>query len=149
MAKPKLHPALDNGIATTSPNFKGGTPVGTCKDKPVRVHVEGQVAHNQACGCTKCWKPEGATFSIVAVAPHGNVKVKENGEKLAVVDSSALLQRHACKACGVHMYAPVTRTHPFQGLNFVHLERFEEKGWAQPGFAVFVSSVIEASVKPD
>jgi S-(hydroxymethyl)glutathione synthase len=38
--------------------------------------------------------------------------------------------------------------HPFQGLDFIHPERFEEKGWAQPGFAAFVSSVIEAGVDP-
>jgi S-(hydroxymethyl)glutathione synthase len=148
MTKPKLHPALDNGIAATSPDFTGGTLVCACTDKPVRVRVEGQIAHNHACGCTKCWKPEGATFSVVAVAPHDKVTVLENGDKLAVVDPNALIQRHACKACGVHMYGPVTRTHPFQGLDFIHPERFEEKGWAQPGFAAFVSSVIEAGVDP-
>jgi S-(hydroxymethyl)glutathione synthase len=148
MTKPKLHPALDNGIAATSPDFTGGTLVCACTDKPVRVRVEGQIAHNHACGCTKCWKPEGATFSVVAVAPHDKVTVLENSDKLAVVDPAALIQRHACKAWGVHMYGPVTRTHPFQGLDFIHPERFEEKGWAQPGFAASVSSVIEAGVDP-
>ena len=48
MTKPKLHPALDNGIAPTSADFKGGTLVCACKDKPVRVRVEGQIAHNHA-----------------------------------------------------------------------------------------------------
>jgi S-(hydroxymethyl)glutathione synthase len=147
MTKPKLHPALDNGIAAASPNFTGGTLVCACKDKPVRVRVEGQIAHNQACGCTKCWKPEGATFSVVAVAPHDKVTVLENGDKLAVVDHNALIQRHACKACGVHMYGPVTREHHFQGLDFIYPERFEEKGWARPSFAAFVSSVIEAGAE--
>ena len=143
-----MHPALDSGIAATSPDFTGGTLVCACTDKPVRVRVEGQIAHNHACGCTKCWKPEGAIFSIVGVAPHDKVTVLENGDKLSVVDPAALIQRHACQACGVHMYGPVTREHPFQGLDFIHPERFEEKGWAQPGFAAFVSSVIEAGVDP-
>ncbi len=116
MTKPKLHPALDSGIAATSPDFTGGTLVCACTDKPVRVRVEGQIAHNHACGCTKCWKPEGAIFSIVGVAPHDKVTVLENGDKLSVVDPAALIQRHACQACGVHMYGPVTREHPFQGL---------------------------------
>ncbi|MGO8557823.1 GFA family protein, partial [Rhizobium ruizarguesonis] len=70
-----------------------------------------------ACGCTKCWKPDGAVFSVVAVAPTESVEVLENGDKLAVVDSTALIQRHDCKECGVHMYGPVVREHPFQGLS--------------------------------
>lgn len=148
MTQVKLHPALDNGVAATDPSFAGGTLVCACKDRPVRVRIEGQVAHNHACGCTKCWKPEGAAFSVVAVAPHDKVTVLENGDKLAVVDPAALIQRHACKECGVHMYGPVTRKHPFQGLDFIHPERFEEKGWQQPGFAAFVSSAIEGGVEP-
>ena len=148
MTKPKLHPALDNGIAPTSADFTGGTLVCACREKPVRVRIEGQIAHNHACGCTKCWKPDEAIFSIVAVVAHDKVKVLENGDKLAVVDPNTLIQRHACNTCGVHMYGPVTRAHPFQGLDFIHPERFEEKGWAQPGFAAFVSSVIEAGVDP-
>ncbi|WP_210530477.1 S-(hydroxymethyl)glutathione synthase [Rubellimicrobium arenae] len=148
MAITQLHPALDDGIAPTAPDFSGGVLVCNCSDRPVRVRIEGQVAHNHACGCTKCWKPDGAIFSVVAVAPVDKVSVIENGDKLEVVDSSALIQRHRCRACGVHMYGPVEREHPFQGLAFVHPERFEGKGWAQPGFAAFVSSVIEAGVDP-
>lgn len=149
MTKRKLHPALDNGIAPTSPEFSGGTLVCACKDKPVCIRVDGQVAHNHACGCTKCWKPDGAAFSIVAVAPHDKVTVTANGDKLVVVDPTALIQRHACKECGVHMYGPVIRKHPFQGLDFIHPERFEETGWQQPGFAAFVSSAIEGGVAPE
>lgn len=144
----QLHPALDQGIAPTSANFTGGTLVCACTDRPVRVRVETQIAHNHACGCTKCWKPEGAAFSIVAVAPSDKVSVLENGDKLEVVDPAALIQRHACKACGVHMHGPVTRKHPFQGLSFLHPERFESAGWQQPGFAAFVSSAIEGGVDP-
>lgn len=143
-----LHPALDDGIAPESPDFTGGVLVCACADRPVRVRVEGQVAHNHACGCTKCWKPEGATFSVVAVAPTDKVTVLENGDKLRVVDPSALILRHRCTGCGVHMHGPVEREHPFQGLSFLHPERFEGKGWAAPGFAAFVSSVIEAGVDP-
>jgi len=112
------------------------------------VRIKGQVAHNHACGCTKCWKPDGSVLSIVAVTPHENVEVLENGDKLKVVDSSALIQRHACVECGVHMYGPVEREHAFKGLDFIHPERFQEAGWAAPGFAAFVSSVIEAGIDP-
>jgi S-(hydroxymethyl)glutathione synthase len=144
----KLHPAIDRGIKPTDPNFTGGTLVCACGSRPVKVRIKGQIAHNHACGCTKCWKPEGAVFSVVAVAPHENVEVLENGDKLKVVDKSALIQRHACVECGVHMYGPVERDHAFKGLDFVHPERFQESGWAAPGFAAFVSSVIEAGVDP-
>ncbi len=88
-------------------------------------------------------------FSVVAVAPTDKIQVLENGDKLKVVDPSALIQRHACTFCGVHMHGPVERDHPFKGLSFVHPERFDSAGWMAPGFAAFVSSVIEAGVDPN
>jgi S-(hydroxymethyl)glutathione synthase len=143
-----IHPAVDGGVKKGSSTFTGGTLVCACTDRPVKVRIEGQIAHNHACGCTKCWKPKGATFSIVAVAPLEKVKVLENADKLKVVDSSALILRHACTGCGVHMHGPVEREHAFKGLVFVHPERFQESGWQEPGFAAFVSSVIESGVPP-
>ena len=47
------------------------------------------------------------------------------------------------------MHGPVEREHPFQGLSFIHPERFEEGGWAEPSFAAFVSSIIESGFSPD
>ena len=61
------------------------------------------MAHNHACGCTKCWKPEGAIFSVVGVVPRDTVSITANADKLAIVDPAATIQRHACKDCGVHM----------------------------------------------
>jgi S-(hydroxymethyl)glutathione synthase len=145
-----IHPSIDGGVKKGSGNFAGGTLVCKCKDKPVKVVIKGDVAHNHACGCTKCWKPEGATFSVVAVVPRDNVKVTENGDKLHVVDASAAIQRHACKVCGTHMYGRIeNKGHPFYGLDFIHPELFQEGGWAAPGFAAFVSSVLESGVKPE
>ena len=143
-----IHPAIDNGIAPGSADFAGGTLICACAAHPVKIRIKGQVAHNHACGCTKCWKPEGANFSVVAVTPTENVTVLEGDAKLKVVDANALIQRHACQECGVHMYGPVERDHAFKGLSFIHPERFEEKGWAAPGFAAFVSSIIEAGFAP-
>ncbi|MCV9998050.1 S-(hydroxymethyl)glutathione synthase [Pararhizobium sp. YC-54] len=143
-----LHPLLDKGVPKGASGFTGGVLVCACADRPVRVKVEGDVAHNHACGCTKCWKPAGATFSVVAVVPHDKITVLENGDKLEVVDKTALIQRHACTGCGVHMYGPVVREHPFQGLDFIHPERFQEDGWSPPGFAAFVSSIIESGTDP-
>jgi len=145
----KIHPAVDGGLKSEDASFAGGTLVCACTDRPVKVRIEGQVAHNHACGCTKCWKPDGTDFSIVAVVPHDKVTVLENGDKLAVVDPGALIQRHACTQCGVHMYGPVERDHAFKGLDFIHPERFQESGWAPPGFAAFVSSIIESGVDPN
>jgi hypothetical protein len=93
-----IHPSVDSGVKKGSGSFAGGTLVCKCADKPVKVAIAGDVAHNHACGCTKCWKPTGATFSVVAVVPRDNVKVTENGDKLQVVDASATIQRHACTA---------------------------------------------------
>ena len=149
MASPiSIHPSVDSGVKKGSASFVGGTLVCDCPDRPVKVAIKGQVAHDHACGCTKCWKPAGAVFSVVAVVPTESVSVLENGEKLRIVDASALIQRHACTSCGVHMYGPVERDHAFKGLAFVHPERFREAGWAEPTFAAFVSSVIESGVDP-
>jgi S-(hydroxymethyl)glutathione synthase len=144
-----IHPAVDNGVKKGTGSFAGGTLVCKCSDRPVKVGIKGDVAHNHACGCTKCWKPEGATFSVVAVVPRGNVTVLENGDKLQIVDTSATIQRHACKVCGTHMFGRIENTgHPFYGLDFIHPELLQEQGSAAPEFAAFVSSVIESGVDP-
>ncbi|MBC7580437.1 S-(hydroxymethyl)glutathione synthase [Tardiphaga sp.] len=144
-----IHPAVDDGVKQGSGHFTGGTLVCKCKDRPVKVSVRGDVLHNHACGCTKCWKPDGATFSVVAVVPRDNVAVIENGDKLHIVDTSATIQRHACKVCGTHMFGRIeNKDHAFYGLDFIHPELFQESGSAAPGFAAFVSSVIEAGVDP-
>src|SRR6201991_3330249 len=148
MAIQSLHPSIDGGVKPGSGTFEGGTLACHCSDRPVKVRIEGDVAHNHACGCTKCWKPKGTAFSVVAVVPSDKVTVLENGDKLAVVDPSALIQRHACKQCGVHLHGPVERDHPFKGLSFIHPERFQEDGWSPPGFTAFVSSIIESGVDP-
>lgn len=144
----KLHPKIDNGLPREKADFAGGTLVCACTSNPVKVKVKGQIAHNHACGCTKCWKPEGALFSVVAVAGTNDVTVTENGDKLKIVDPGALILRHACTGCVVHMHGPVERDHAFKGLSFVHPERFQEDGWAPPGFAAFVSSIIKSGVDP-
>jgi len=145
----KIHPSVDHGVHAGSDSFAGGTLTCHCTDRPVKVRVESPALHNHVCGCSKCWKPAGFDFSMVAVAPTTTVSVLENEDKLAVVDPSALIQRHACTACGVHMYGPVERDHAFKGLSFIHPELFGEPGAAAPTFAAFVSSIIEQGVHPD
>lgn len=145
----KIHPAVDAGIAPTASDFAGGTLTCLCSSEPVTVEIKGQVAHNHVCGCTKCWKPAGALFSQVAVVARDNVKVTAHADKLHVVDANATIQRHACRACGVHMYGRIENTaHPFFGLDFVHTERASSRGWAAPQFAAFVSSIIESGAPP-
>lgn len=144
-----IHPSIDNGISLAAADFSGGTLVCKCSTKPVTVEIKSQSAHNHACGCTKCWKPEGALFSLVAVVPRENVAVTANGDKLQVVDQGAAIQRHACKVCGVHLYSRIENDkHPFFGLDFIHTELSPQKGWAPPGFAAFVSSIIESGFEP-
>jgi S-(hydroxymethyl)glutathione synthase len=146
----KIHPAVDNGIKPAAPNFSGGTLTCHCATNPVTVEIQSQVAHNHVCGCTKCWKPAGALFSQVAVVGRDKVKVTANGDKLAVVDPSATIQRYACRECGVHMFGRIENpAHPFYGLDFVHTELSPESGWAPPEFAAFVSSIIESGARPE
>jgi S-(hydroxymethyl)glutathione synthase len=145
-----IHPSVDQGVRPGASNFAGGTLVCRCAQDPVKVAVKGQVAHNHACGCTKCWKPQGAMFSVVAVVPRQNVQVTANEQKLKIVDTSATIQRYACTGCGVHMYGRIeNQNHPFYGLDFIHPELFQESGAAAPEFAAFVSSIIESGFPPE
>ena len=146
----KIHPAVDKGFKKAAKDFAGGTLTCNCAKDKVEVAIGAQVAHNHVCGCTKCWKPEGALFSQVAVVSRDQVKVKANEKKLKVVDPKAAIQRHACSGCGVHMYGRIeNKGHPFYGLDFIHTERSKEAGWAPPGFAAFVSSIIESGADPE
>ena len=145
-----IHPAVDHGVKPGAKDFPGGTLTCNCKQNAVQVSINGQCAFNHVCGCTKCWKPEGAMFSQVAVVGRDNLKVTANENKLKIVDPSAAIQRHACKDCGVHMYGRIeNKGHPFYGFDFFHTELSKERGWAPPEFAAFVSSVIESGTKPD
>ncbi len=144
-----IHPSVDHGVKPGAENFAGGTLQCHCPQDKVKVQIKGQVAHNHACGCSKCWKPAGAVFSVIAVVPRDNLSVTEHAEKLAVVDPAATVQRHACKACGTHMFGRIeNKAHPFYGLDFVHPELSTEPGWAAPTFAAFVSSIIETGYDP-
>ncbi len=150
MAKISIHPAVDNGVKAGAANFAGGTLTCRCKSQPVTVNIKGDVAFNHVCGCTKCWKPEGAVFSLVGVVGRDNLSIGANGNKLKVVDEKAPIQRHACTGCGVHMYGRIeNKNHPFYGFDFIHVELSKEAGWAPPEFAAFVSSIIESGTKPD
>jgi S-(hydroxymethyl)glutathione synthase len=150
MAAVSIHPSVDNGVQPGTPNFAGGTLTCHCAQSPVTLSIKGNVAFNHACGCTKCWKPGNALFSVVAVTSRDNVNVTANGQKLKVVDKAATIQRNACTACGVHMYGRIeNKDHAFYGLDFVHVELSKEKGWAAPEFAAFVSSIIESGAKPE
>ena len=145
----KIHPAVDNGIKPGNPGFTGGTLQCKCASNPVRVAVKAQTAHNHVCGCTKCWKPEGAIFSQVAVVGRDAIEVQSGAEKLDIVNKDAPIQRHRCTGCGVHMYGRIeNKDHPFYGLDFVHTELSDQDGWSEPQFAAFVSSIIESGVDP-
>jgi S-(hydroxymethyl)glutathione synthase len=150
MAEIAIHPAVDGGVKAGTKGFAGGVLRCLCTSNPVEVTISADCAHNHVCGCTKCWKPKGALFSMVSVVPREKVEVTKNREKLQVVDPNALIQRYACRECGVHMYGPVERpNHPFTGLVFIHTERSNEQGWSPPTFAAFVSSIIEAGARPE
>jgi S-(hydroxymethyl)glutathione synthase len=86
---------------------------------------------------------------MVAVVPRDAVSVTAHGDKLSVVDSNAVIQRNACKDCGVHMYGRIeNQKHPFYGLDFIHTELSKDQGWQPAQFAAFVSSIIESGADP-
>ncbi|MGE0800477.1 MAG: S-(hydroxymethyl)glutathione synthase [Lautropia sp.] len=150
MATVSIHPNVDQGVKKGTAGFAGGTLQCRCDRDKVEVRVDSNVAHNHVCGCTKCWKPSGAAFSLVGVVPRDKLTVTANGSKLAIVDESAAIQRYRCNGCGVHLYGRIEREHAFHGLDFIHVELSPQSGWEEPRFAAFVSSIIEGGgAKPD
>ncbi len=150
MANNNLHPSINDGVSPGADGFSGGTLHCHCDKDKVEVTLSSNVAFNHACGCSKCWKPEGALFSVVAVVPRENLKVTANEKKLKIVDKKAVIQRHACKKCGVHMYGRIEdKKHAFYGFDFVHVELSDQTGWSAPEFAAFVSSIIEQGFPSD
>ncbi len=144
-----IHPAVDRGVKSGNAGFAGGTLTCKCGSSPVTVSLKANVAYDHVCGCTKCWKPQGALFSLVAVVPRDKLSVTANQGKLKIVDAAAVIQRYACTGCGTHLYGRIEKKdHPFYGFDFVHPELFKEQGWAAPEFAAFVSSIIESGFAP-
>lgn len=144
MATVSIHPAVDGGVRQGDENFSGGTLQCNCSDNKVEISIGAQTAHNHVCGCSKCWKPQGALFSQVAVVSSDALSVTANQDKLRIVDEDAVIQRYACEACGAHMYGRIeNKEHPFYGLDFVHTELSSQAGWSAPEFAAFVSSILE------
>jgi S-(hydroxymethyl)glutathione synthase len=145
-----IHPAITASRVPAAAGFAGGKLACNCATDKVEVAVAAQTAFNHACGCTKCWKPEGALFAQIAVVARDKVTVTAHPEKLAIVDAGATIQRHACTACGTHMVGRIENTqHAFHGLDFVHTELSQEAGWSPVEFAAFVSSIIESGTKPE
>jgi len=150
MASAKLHPLIDGGVKQQADNGSGGKLRCKCKSQPVEVTLDSNVAFNHACGCSKCWKPSGSLFSVVGVVPRDKLSVTSNSNKLTIVDKSAVIQRNACKDCGVHMFGRIEVDHAFKGLDFVHAELGSEQDkWQKPQFAAFVSSIIEQGFEPE
>lgn len=145
-----IHPRAAKREAPQEGAFGGGHLRCHCQDSPIVVRVDAQVQHNHLCGCSQCWKPDGALFSQIAVVPREAVTVVENGDKLGVVDPSSVIRRYACRDCGVHMVGRIeTPSHSFYGLDFVHTELSKDAGWAAPTFAAYVSSVLETGFPAD
>ncbi|CAI4213876.1 unnamed protein product [Parascedosporium putredinis] len=121
---PSIHPSIDSGLVKGAENFQGGTIRCHCASNP----VEPLLRHRRH--------------------PRDNVEVTANAAKLHVVDANAAILRNACKECGVHLFGRIEKEHPFKGLDFVHVELSSEKGWQEPQFAAFVSSIIEQGFHP-
>ena len=94
-----IHLSVNQGVKPGKDDFNGGSLKCKRSQNAVEVTVGSQTAHNHLCGCTKCWKPAGAPFSLAAVVSRDSISVTANGDKLQIVDPSAVIQRHACREC--------------------------------------------------
>ena len=147
--QPALHPAVDQPRPESQDRLQGATLRCACATDPVEVSLGAGTSHNHLCGCSKCWRPDGALFAQIAVLPAGKATVTAHGDKLAPVDPNQKIVRHACNSCGTHMIGRVSDPdHHFFGLDFVHPELAVNRTAAAPEFAGFVSSLIESGTDP-
>src|SRR5690606_22849816 len=70
-----MKPGVVQGAGFGRGDCSGGTLGGHCRDGPVAVKVSAWVAYDHVSGCTKCCKPEGALFSMVAVVPRDKLEI--------------------------------------------------------------------------
>lgn len=138
---PVLHPSVSNP-AFDAP--AASTLRCLCETGPVEVSLSAPIAHNHLCGCSKCWKPEGALLAQTAVVAADAAAFTSGEDKVSIVDPSQSIKRHACTVCGAHVLGTVEDPeHHFYGLAFVHPELATETATGKPEFAGFVSSIIE------
>jgi S-(hydroxymethyl)glutathione synthase len=143
-----IHSSVNSGV-TKGTDLEGATLRCACETNPVELRLNAACSHNHLCGCSACWKPEGQLMAQVAVVPAGTVDTISGEDKLAVVDASAKIQRHACKDCGCHVIGRVdNKDHHFFGLDFIHPELVVDAEPPQPEFAGFVSSLVENGTSP-
>jgi S-(hydroxymethyl)glutathione synthase len=144
-----IHPSVDCDVHRSTQSADATTLHCLCEQERVEIVVRDRMRHNHLCGCSKCWKPRGALFAQVAIVARGSLEIVQFREKLAVVDLSQKIQRHACTGCGTHLYGRVEDNHHhFYGVDFIHPELAATSGVSFPEFAGFVSSVIETGTNP-
>ena len=132
MADISIHPAVD-GAEACRQGFRGRHAALPLRDRPVEVASPRSARITTCAGARSAGSRRGAVRQV-AVVPSDKVRVTENGDKLAIVNPNALILRHACRACGVHMHGPVERPkHPFTGLVFIHTERAGDGLGSRPG----------------
>ncbi len=117
MASVAIHPSVDGGVKPGKTDFAGGTLTCKCAQSPVSVRLSANVAFNHVCGCTKCWKPQGALFSMVSVVPRD--KLKCDGER-EQAEGRGPLGRHS-KACLHRLRCTPVRSHREQGASVLRL----------------------------
>lgn len=150
LASVALHPSLEGERPPAGgESFAGKTLRCACPSEPVEVRLSEDIAHNHLCGCSKCWRPAGYLFAQTAVVPTGSLEVTAHLGKLQVVDATQSIKRHACIACGVHLFGRVDDPdHHFFGIDFMHPELAGSAHRPKVEFAGFVSSLIESGTSP-
>ncbi|RVT90273.1 SRPBCC family protein [Sphingomonas crocodyli] len=147
-ARVRLHPALD-GRRDEGPRAGRRYLQCHCDTDPVLVQIEGPVEHTHLCGCSQCWKPQGALLALTAVVASDLHSVTANHDKLSIVDTAANIQRYACSGCGVHMIGLVADpNHHFFGLAFLHPELAGDIAAPRIEWAGFISSLISSGTSP-
>ena len=89
---------------------------GGCFCGAVRYRVSAPATRTFHCHCSMCRKLHGAIFATFSTVPEDGFVVEQGEASLGVFESSALMRRSFCTACGSQLYA---RWSPAPGLIYL------------------------------
>jgi len=144
-----IHPSVDKGIKAGVKDFAVAP---WCVMQP-RMRCEVTVTSNSRtttpAAAPSAGSQKGALSRSLPWCRANKVSVTKKRETNSRCDPSATIQRHACTGCRVHSTRASKKISAFHGLDFNPYRSCRRRGLSAPGFAGFVSSIIESGFDPN
>ena len=110
---------------------------GSCACGEVRYEIATPFIEMHHCHCSRCRKTHGAAFATFTSTRADGVRVTKGAESLREFQSSPVVRRRFCGACGGHLFFDAT---PFPDLVWVAAGTLDGEPGIRPGAHAFVAS---------